>query len=247
MAELVLLRHGRSLSNETGQFTGWTDVPLSPAGIDEARAAGERLRTEGRTFQVAYTSVLSRAVQTLWIVLEQLDLLWIPVHRAWRLNDRCLGQLEGCRRDEVVARWGRQALEDWWYGIDHRPPARELADPRHPSHDPRYATVPARPGPDAESFAEMRERVLACWRERLEPQLRGGRNVLVVAHGSSLRALVQALEGLPDDGITRHPVPTATPLVYTPNPSRNRDSSSAPRSTSGSSSGSASSPAPTCT
>ena len=209
---LVLCRHGQSDWNLKNLFTGWHDVDLTAKGNEEAIAAGRLLRELGYDFDVAYTSVLKRAIRTLWHVLDQMDLMWIPVIRDWRLNERHYGALQGLNKAETAAKYGDEQVHIWRRSYDIPPPALELDDDRHPSHDRRYAGISNLPA--TESLKLTLDRVLPCWNERIAPELKAGRNVLIAAHGNSLRALVKMLDGISDEEITGFNIPTGIPLAY---------------------------------
>jgi len=209
---LVLCRHGQSDWNLKNLFTGWHDVDLTAQGNEEAIAAGRLLRELGYDFDVAYTSVLKRAIRTLWHVLDQMDLMWIPVIRDWRLNERHYGALQGLNKAETAAKYGDEQVHIWRRSYDIPPPALELDDDRHPSHDRRYAGISKLPA--TESLKLTLDRVLPCWNERIAPELKAGRNVLIAAHGNSLRALVKMLDGISDEEITGFNIPTGIPLAY---------------------------------
>jgi 2,3-bisphosphoglycerate-dependent phosphoglycerate mutase len=214
MHTLVLLRHGESDWNRENRFTGWTDVDLSPAGIEEARRAGRSLLDKGFTFDVAFTSVLKRAIRTLWIVLDVMDLMWIPVYRSWRLNERHYGALQGLNKAETAARHGEQQVKVWRRSYDVRPPALDPSDPRFPGHDRRYADLNDQELPRTESLKDTVARFLPYWHETIAPAVRAGRRVLIAAHGNSLRALVKHLDGVSDADIVGLNIPTGVPLVY---------------------------------
>ena len=211
MHRIVLLRHGESTWNRENRFTGWTDVDLSEAGTGEARAAGRLLRAEGYAFDLAHTSVLKRAIRTLWLALDEMDCLWLPVEKAWRLNERHYGALQGLNKSEMAAKFGEAQVLAWRRSYDTPPPALERTDPRHEGADPRYAgaTVPL-----TECLKDTVARVLPYWNERIAPAVRAGRRVLVAAHGNSLRALIKHLDGVSDADIVGLNVPTGVPLVY---------------------------------
>lgn len=211
---LVLVRHGQSEWNLENLFTGWTDVDLTGQGVREAQAAGRALREEGIAFEVAFTSVLTRAIRTLWLVLDEMDLMWIPVHRDWRLNERHYGALQGLDKAETAARHGADQVQIWRRSYDIPPPAVDVDDDRHPRFDARYGEQDAALLPATESLATTLVRVRPCWEERIAPALVAGRNVLVAAHGNSLRALVKMLEGISDQAITEFNIPTGVPRVY---------------------------------
>src|SRR5215472_14849964 len=214
MKQLVLLRHGESVWNRENRFTGWTDVDLSPQGIDEAKSAGSVLRERGFAFDVAYTSVLKRAIRTLWIALDELDLMSIPVHRTWLLNERHYGALQGLNKAETAARHGEEQTNVWRRSYDVRPPALTPDDPRHPRHDPRYAGLRPDELPATECLADTVARFLPYWHETIAPRIRAGERVLIAAHGNSLRALIKHLDGISDEAIVALNVPTGIPLVY---------------------------------
>jgi len=214
MHKLVLLRHGQSGWNLENRFTGWTDIDLSPQGIQEAEEAGRELRREGLSFDLAYTSVLKRAIRTLWITLDELDLMWIPVVRSWRLNERHYGALQGLNKIEMVERHGKEQVQVWRRSFDTPPPPLEADDPRHPRLDPRYAGVPAAELPASESLKDTIARFLPLWEAEIAPAIRAGRRVLIAAHGNSLRALVKHLDRVGDEEITGLNIPTGIPLLY---------------------------------
>jgi 2,3-bisphosphoglycerate-dependent phosphoglycerate mutase len=210
--KLVLCRHGQSDWNLKNLFTGWTDVDLTEKGIAEARAAGRLLADLGYEFDIAYTSVLQRAIRTLWIMLDEMDRVWIPVVRDWRLNERHYGALQGLNKAETAAKYGDEQVHIWRRSYDIPPPELELDDARHPAHDPRYAGIADLPA--TESLATTLDRVTPCWNEIIAPELRRGKDVLIAAHGNSLRALVKMLDGISDDEITAFNIPTGIPLAY---------------------------------
>jgi 2,3-bisphosphoglycerate-dependent phosphoglycerate mutase len=214
MHRLVLLRHGESDWNRENRFTGWTDVDLSPTGIDEARRAADVLLDRGFTFDIAYTSLLKRAIRTLWIVLDGMDLMWIPVHRSWRLNERHYGSLQGLNKAETAARHGEQQVKIWRRSYDVRPPALEPTDERFPGHDRRYASLTETELPRTESLKDTVARFLPYWHETIAPVVRSGKRVVIAAHGNSLRALVKHLDGVSDADIVGLNIPTGVPLVY---------------------------------
>jgi len=211
---LVLLRHGQSTWNLENLFTGWTDVDLTEQGRAEATAAGQLLARDGYAFDVAFTSVLKRAVRTLWLVQDAMDLMWIPVHRSWRLNERHYGALQGLNKAQTVAQHGAEQVQLWRRSFDIAPPPLEAADPRHPRFDRRYAGLKAGELPATESLKDTLARVRPYWLSQLAPALAAGRVVLVVAHGNSLRALVKMLDGMSDTDIVEFNIPTGVPLVY---------------------------------
>ena len=210
--KLVLCRHGQSEWNLKNLFTGWKDVDLTEQGIQEAIAAGRLLHDLGYEFDIAFTSVLKRAIRTLWLMLDEMDRMWIPVVRDWRLNERHYGALQGLNKAETAAKYGDDQVHIWRRSYDVPPPALEPDDERHPAHDPRYAGIDDLPA--TESLAITLERVRPCWNERIAPELAAGRDVLVAAHGNSLRALVKMLDGVSDEEITGFNIPTGIPLAY---------------------------------
>jgi 2,3-bisphosphoglycerate-dependent phosphoglycerate mutase len=214
MHQLVLLRHGESTWNRENRFTGWTDVDLTEQGISEAKSAGRALRENGFVFDVAYTSVLKRAIRTLWIVLDEMDLMWIPVYRSWRLNERHYGALQGLNKAEMAEKFGDQQVLVWRRSYDIPPPALERSDPRYPGADPRYATLSASEVPRTECLKDTVARFLPYWRETIAPAVAAGRRVIVAAHGNSLRALVKYLDDIGDAEIVSLNIPTGIPLVY---------------------------------
>jgi 2,3-bisphosphoglycerate-dependent phosphoglycerate mutase len=211
---LVLLRHGESTWNRENRFTGWTDVDLSDKGEDEARQAGRILKQEGYVFDVAFTSVLKRAIKTLWIVLEEMDLMWIPVHRSWRLNERHYGALQGSNKVETAERFSEEQVQLWRRGYDVRPPALDRQDRRYPGLDPRYRHVDPGDLPLTESLKDTVQRFLPYWHQEIAPVLREGQRILIAAHGNSLRALVKHLDRISDEDIAGLNIPTGIPLVY---------------------------------
>ncbi len=212
--KLVLLRHGQSEWNLQNLFTGWKDVDLTAQGREEARNAGRELRAAGLMFDVAHTSVLKRAIRTLWITLDEMDLMWIPVHRHWRLNERSYGGLQGLNKAETAARHGEAQVKIWRRSYDVPPPALTDEDERHPRHDARYRALDPAALPATESLKTTLERVRPYWQDRIAPELLAGRNVLVAAHGNSLRALVKMLEGMSEDNIVGFNIPTGVPRLY---------------------------------
>ena len=214
MIRLVLLRHGESVWNRENRFTGWTDVDLSDTGREEARSAGRLMAAEGLEFDVAYTSVLTRAIRTLWIALDEMSLLWLPVHRAWQLNERHYGALQGLNKAETAAKHSEAQVLAWRRGYDTPPPPLEPHDPRHPSHDRRYRNIPRDRLPLAESLKDTVARFLPYWRETISPDIRSGQRVLIAAHGNSLRALIKHLDQISDEAIVGLNIPTGVPLVY---------------------------------
>jgi 2,3-bisphosphoglycerate-dependent phosphoglycerate mutase len=214
MYTLVLVRHGESTWNKENRFTGWTDVDLSEKGVQEAHAAGKVLKDKGFVFDVAYTSVLRRAIRTLWIVLEEMDLMWIPVHHSWRLNERHYGALQGLNKAEMATKFGEQQVHIWRRSYDTRPPALERTDPRFPGSDPRYRGLPPSDIPATECLKDTVERFLPHWHQTIAPAITSGKKVIIAAHGNSLRALVKYLDAIPDSDIVGLNIPTGMPLVY---------------------------------
>jgi len=214
MPTLVLLRHGQSAWNLENRFTGWTDVDLTDAGRAEAKAGAAQLKAEGFGFDVAYTSVLKRAIRTLWITLDELDQMWIPVHRTWRLNERHYGALQGLNKAETAAKHGEDQVKIWRRSFDVPPPPLEASDPRHPGRDPRYKNVPKNELPLTESLKDTIARVLPFWNDQIAPSIKAGNRVLIAAHGNSLRALVKHLDNLTAEQIMEVNIPTGVPLVY---------------------------------
>jgi 2,3-bisphosphoglycerate-dependent phosphoglycerate mutase len=214
MHKVVLLRHGESTWNRENRFTGWTDVDLSEKGLQEAEQAGNLLLEEGFTFDVAYTSVLKRALRTCWIALDALDLLWIPVIKSWRLNERHYGALQGLDKAETAARHGEAQVKIWRRSYDIPPPALAADDSRHPSHDRRYAGLSVAERPATESLKDTVARFVPYWKDTIAPAITRGERVLIAAHGNSLRALVKYLDGISDQAIVDLNIPTGIPLVY---------------------------------
>jgi 2,3-bisphosphoglycerate-dependent phosphoglycerate mutase len=214
MTRLVLIRHGESTWNKENRFTGWTDVDLSEKGRQEAREGGEVLKKEGYTFDVAHTSVLKRAIRTLWTVLDEMDLMWIPVHRTWRLNERHYGALQGLNKAETAAKFGEEQVKIWRRSYDIPPPELTPDDERYPGHDPRYRNVSPQELPLTECLKDTVARFLPYWHESIAPAVRAGQKVLVVAHGNSLRALIKYLDNVSEADIVELNVPTGMPLVY---------------------------------
>jgi len=214
MKRLVLLRHGESVWNKENRFTGWTDVGLSEKGVQEAHEAAQSLNEGGYSFDVAYTSVLRRAIQTLWIVLEDMDLMWITVHRSWRLNERHYGALQGLNKAEMAEQFGEAQVKIWRRSYDIRPPALTPEDERYPGNDPRYAKLAKDDVPFTECLKDTVARFLPYWNEAIAPAVRRGERVLIAAHGNSLRALVKHLDHVGDQEIVELNIPTGIPLVY---------------------------------
>ena len=214
MKSLVLLRHGESTWNRENRFTGWTDVDLSSTGIEEARAAGRQMLNDGYFFDAAYTSVLKRAIRTLWLSLDEMDRMWIPVHKTWRLNERHYGALQGLNKLETVEKHGEAQVKIWRRSYDIRPPALSPDDERAPQRDPRYAGLKPGEAPLTECLKDTVERVLPYWHGTIAPAVRSGRRVLIASHGNSLRALVKYLDDVSDNDIVGLNIPTGIPLVY---------------------------------
>jgi 2,3-bisphosphoglycerate-dependent phosphoglycerate mutase len=214
MKKLVLLRHGESTWNKENRFTGWTDVDLSEKGVREAVEAGRIMRQEGFVFDVAYTSVLKRAIKTLWLALEEMDLMWIPVYRSWRLNERHYGALQGLNKAETAERHGLDQVKIWRRSYDIQPPSLTPDDQRYPGKDPRYADLSPDELPFTECLKDTVERFLPYWHETIAPAVKEGKRVLISAHGNSLRALVKYLDKISDDKILGLNIPTGIPLVY---------------------------------
>jgi 2,3-bisphosphoglycerate-dependent phosphoglycerate mutase len=214
MKKLVLIRHGESVWNKENRFTGWTDVDLSEKGLREAREAGRLLKQEGFEFDIAYTSVLKRAIRTLWLVLDEMDLMWIPIVNSWRLNERHYGALQGLNKAEMAAKYGEDQVLIWRRSYDVRPPALDPADERYPGRDPRYRELTPEQLPLTECLKDTVERFLPLWHETIAPTVQSGKRVLIAAHGNSLRALVKYLDGISDEDIIGLNIPTGVPLVY---------------------------------
>lgn len=214
MKKMVLLRHGESDWNKENRFTGWTDVDLSEKGVAEARQAAVLLKEGGYVFDVAYTSVLKRAIRTLWITLDGMDLMWIPVYRSWRLNERHYGALQGLNKAETAKKFGEEQVHIWRRSYDIRPPALEPSDVRYPGQDPRYKNVPRSELPLTECLKDTVARFLPYWFDVIAPAIMVGQRVIIAAHGNSLRALVKHLDNIPDEEIVGLNIPTGVPLVY---------------------------------
>lgn len=214
MIKVVFIRHGESLWNLDNRFTGWTDVDLTARGLREARYAGQRLRLEGYEFDLAFSSVLRRAIRTLWLVQEAMDALWLPVIKDWRLNERHYGTLQGLNKAEVAAHYGAEQTHLWRRGYAIKPPALPLSDPRHPRFDKRYRRLPADLLPATESLKDTLQRATQCWQDSILPAIAQGQRVVVVAHGNTLRALVKQLDRLSDEAVMELNIPTGVPLVY---------------------------------
>jgi 2,3-bisphosphoglycerate-dependent phosphoglycerate mutase len=214
MYTVVLLRHGESTWNKENRFTGWVDVDLSEKGVAEAQAAGRLLKDEGYTFDIAYSSVLKRAIRTLWIVQDELDLLWLPVERSWRLNERHYGALQGLNKAETAARHGEAQVKIWRRSYDIPPPPLSVDDPQYPGRDRRYASLAPSEVPLTECLKDTVQRFLPYWHDTIAPSIRSGQRVIIAAHGNSLRALVKYLDGISDQAIVELNIPTGIPLVY---------------------------------
>ena len=214
MTKLVLIRHGQSVWNKANLFTGWTDVDLSEQGVSEATASGERLKKAGYDFDVCHTSLLTRAIKTLNIVLEGMDRLWLPVHKSWRLNERHYGALQGLNKAETAAKYGDEQVHIWRRSYTTPPPLLEAGDERHPGADPRYASLDAGDIPSAECLKDTVDRVLPYWHSNIAPAIQRGERVIIAAHGNSLRGLVKYLDNVSDDDILSVEIPTGVPLVY---------------------------------
>ena len=214
MKKLVLIRHGESTWNKENKFTGWADVDLSEKGTEEAKAAGLLMKKEGLVFDMAYTSVLKRAIRTLWYSLDGLDLMWIPVIRSWRLNERHYGALQGLNKAETAAKFGDDQVKIWRRSYDIPPPALEINDPRHPGKDPRYASLSQNELPLTECLKDTVARIVPLWESEIAPAIKSGKRLLIAAHGNSLRAIVKYLDNVSDKDILEINIPTAMPLVY---------------------------------
>jgi len=214
MHKVFLLRHGESTWNKENRFTGWTDVDLSEKGIVEAKKAGKLLKSEGYTFDIAFTSVLKRAIRSLWIVMDELDLMWIPVVRHWRLNERHYGALQGLNKADTAAKYGDEQVQIWRRSYDIPPPALKKNDKRYPGNDPRYSELTDSELPLAECLKDTVERFVPYWKETIAPVVKEGKKVIIAAHGNSLRALVKYLDDVPEAEIVGLNIPTGVPLVY---------------------------------
>lgn len=214
MHKIVLIRHGESLWNKENRFTGWTDVPLSEKGKEEACCAGNLLRKEGFTFDLAFTSVLKRAIKTLWIVLEEMDLMWIPVFHSWKLNERHYGALQGLNKVETAAKYGDEQVKIWRRSYDVRPPLLDKNDERYPGKDPRYTSLEPEELPQGECLDDTVKRVVPYWEKIIIPQIAMNKKIIIAAHGNSLRALVKYLDGISDEKILELNIPTGVPLLY---------------------------------
>jgi len=220
--DLVIVRHGESEWNKKNLFTGWRDVRLTDTGKAEARTAGRMLHGEGFGFDVAYTSVLSRAIETLWLALEEMDLMWLPVIKSWRLNERHYGALQGLNKAESAAKFGEAQVQEWRRGYATRPPEVALDSPEYPKDDPRYASLSGEERPRSEALKDVLARVLPYWQGTIVPELKAGKRVLIVAHGNSLRALMKHLEGISDEAIAEVNLPTGIPKAYRLDGSQNK-------------------------
>ena len=214
MHKLVLLRHGESTWNKENRFTGWTEVDLSEKGIAEAKTAGKYLKENGFVFDIAFTSVLNRAIRTLWLVQEEMELLWIPVQRSWRLNERHYGALQGLNKAETAAKYGEEQVHLWRRSYDIQPPALEINDPRYPGYEARYKNLAEKDIPRTECLKDTVMRFLPYWHDTIAPAVKSGQRVIIAAHGNSLRALVKYLDNISDDDIVGMNIPTGMPLVY---------------------------------
>ena len=214
MTKLVLIRHGQSLWNKANLFTGWTDVDLSEQGVAEAKDAGQRLKAAGFDFDLCYTSVLTRAIKTLNLALEEMDRLWLPVYKNWRLNERHYGALQGLNKAETAEKYGDEQVHIWRRSYDTPPPALEPGDDRHPGADPRYAKLDPADIPSAECLKDTVERVLPYWHETIAPAIRDGQRVIIAAHGNSLRGLVKYLDNIGNEDILKLEIPTGVPWIY---------------------------------
>lgn len=214
MYKIVLLRHGESTWNKENRFTGWTDVELSEKGIQEATVAGQTLKKEGYVFDIAFTSVLKRAIRTLWLTLDGMDLMWIPIINSWRLNERHYGSLQGLNKSEMAAKYGEDQVLVWRRSYDIQPPALEKTDSRYPGNDPRYKGLKDNELPTTECLKDTVARFLPYWHETIAPAVKSGKRVVIAAHGNSLRALVKYLDNISEEEIVKLNIPTAIPLVY---------------------------------
>lgn len=214
MYKLVLIRHGESVWNKENRFTGWTDVDLSEKGIEEARRGGKLLKEGGYEFDLVYTSVLKRAIRTMWYVLDEMDRMYLPVINSWKLNERHYGSLQGLNKAEMAEKFGEKQVHEWRRSYDIRPPALEKSDPRYPGNDPRYRELKEEEIPLTECLKDTVARFLPLWHQEIAPTVNAGKKVLIVAHGNSLRALVKYLDNIPEDEIVGLNIPTGIPLVY---------------------------------
>ncbi|CAN5137785.1 2,3-diphosphoglycerate-dependent phosphoglycerate mutase [soil metagenome] len=214
MYKLVLLRHGESTWNQENRFTGWTDVDLSEKGLGDAQSAGAVLKKEGYIFDVAYTSVLTRAIRTLWITLDALDLLWIPTIKSWRLNERHYGALQGLNKSETAEKYGEEKVHEWRRSYTTQPPLVEESDERYPGNDPRYSDVPHENIPKGEALSDTVARVIPYWNDVISKDIKAGKRVIIAAHGNSIRSLVKFFDNLSEEEIAEVNIPTGVPLVY---------------------------------
>ncbi len=214
MYKIVLLRHGESTWNKENKFTGWTDVDLSEKGLQEAQKAAEVFKKESFTFDIAFTSVLKRAIRTLWIVMDNMNLMWIPVYRSWRLNERHYGALQGLNKSETAEKFGEEQVLIWRRSYDTPPPALKVDDPRSPAKDPIYKNLDPKDVPATECLKDTVERFLPYWHDEIAPTIKSGKKVIIAAHGNSLRALVKYLDNMSDEDIVKLNIPTGIPLVY---------------------------------
>lgn len=214
MKQLVMIRHGQSLYNLENRFTGWTDIDLTDDGYHGAREAGAILKKHGFTFDVAHTSVLKRAIRTLWILLHEMDLVWIPIHKTWRLNERHFGALQGLNKDEVMASYGEARVNEWRRSVSVRPPEISIEGHQLDLSNPKYASAGAENIPFTESLLDTEKRALVYWNEHIVPDLQQNRRIIITAHGNTLRALVKYLDNIPDDGVVGLHIPNSTPIVY---------------------------------
>jgi len=210
----VLVRHGESVWNKENRFTGWTDVDLSERGVQEALEAGQQLKRDGYVFDIAFTSVLKRCIRSLWIMLDELDQMWIPTHNNWRLNERHYGALQGLNKAEMATKYGEKQVLLWRRSFETRPPLIEESDQRHPGSDPKYRELKKDEIPRGESLEDTVRRVVPYWRDEISPAITSGKRVLISAHGNSMRALVKHLDGVSDDAISQLNIPTGIPLIY---------------------------------
>lgn len=214
MIKLVLIRHGESLWNQQNKFTGWTDVELSENGLIEARKAGMLLKNQGFTFDIAYTSMLKRAIRTLWVVLHEMDLMWIPVYKSWKLNERHYGALQGLNKQETIEKYGEEQVHKWRRFVNISPPALEKEDPRYAGNEMKYSQLTESEIPRTENLADTEKRVLEEWHNHIVPDLKSNKKIIIAAHGNTIRALVRYLDNLSSDGVANLNIPTGTPLVY---------------------------------
>lgn len=214
MLKLVLIRHGQSVWNLENRFTGWTDVDLSVKGLEEARQAGRILRKNGFKFDIAFTSVLKRAIRTLWITLDEMDIMWIPVYKSWHLNERHYGALQGLNKSETAEKYGEEQVHIWRRSVEVRPPELEKNDKRYEASDPKYSELKEGEFPLTENLEDTEKRVLKYWYEAIAPVIKSNKRVIISAHGNTIRALVKYLDNIPGDGIVSLNIPTGIPLVY---------------------------------